>query len=199
MREQCAVAVCKLYLKFTHRLIKLSSPNLNYLIGTGAIILYIATFLLVTPSKDPLTVSALCTSINWLLSIGFSLCYGTIICKMIRIHYIFKNPVPQPRAVSVVVKQLHNYAHVFKDSEVPQTILWSFYFVIIYIPPTIQFVLGKGCFKCYKIPPMGKNAIKSPLEGKMLIKSLPQAILAKFESVSRFLAGKICFASCLAS
>ena len=54
---------------------------------------------------------------------------------------------------------------------------------ITYIPPTIQFVLGKGCFKCDKIPPMGKNAIKSPLEGKMLIKSLPQAILAKFESV----------------
>ena len=52
-----------------------------------------------------------------------------------------------------------------------------------YIPPTIQFVLGKGCFKCYKIPPMGKNVIKSPLEGKMLIKYLPQAILAKFESV----------------
>ena len=35
-----------------------------------------------------------------------------------------------------------------------------------------------------KIPPMGKNAIKSPLERKMLIKSLPQAILAKFESVN---------------
>ena len=36
---------------------------------------------------------------------------------------------------------------------------------------------------------MGKNAIKSPLEGKMLIKSLPRAILAKFESVK--LVGKI--------
>ena len=47
-----------------------------------------------------------------------------------------------------------------------------------YIPPTIQFVLGKGCFECYKT--MGKNAIKSSLEGKMLIKF---AILAKFESV----------------
>ena len=38
-----------------------------------------------------------------------------------------------------------------------------------YIPPTIQFVLGKGCNK------IRKNAIKS---GKMLIKS---AILVKFE------------------
>ena len=37
---------------------------------------------------------------------------------------------------------------------------------------------------------MGKNAIKSPLEGKMLIKSLPRAILAKFESVNK-LVGKI--------
>ena len=50
-----------------------------------------------------------------------------------------------------------------------------YYNITKYIPPTIQFVLGKGCFKCYKIPPMDKNAIKS---SKMLIKSL-----AKFRSV----------------
>ena len=134
MREQCAVAVCKLYLKFTHRLIKLSSPNLNYLIGAGAIILYIDTFLMVTPSKDPLTVSALCTSTQWLTSIGYSLCYGTIICKMIRIHYIFRNPVPQPRTVSVVKPVLNGYSYHHLSLKTIPTVpakLWHMYYEVV--------------------------------------------------------------------
>ena len=47
----------------------------------------------------------------------------------------------------------------------------------LYIPPTIQFVLGKRGFKYDKIPPMGKNA---PLEGKMLIKYLPKQFWQNF-------------------
>ena len=42
------------------RLMKLSSPNLNYLIGTGAVVLYINMYIYLIPSKDITAVSVLC-------------------------------------------------------------------------------------------------------------------------------------------
>jgi hypothetical protein len=42
------------------RLIRITSPNLNYLIGIGAIILYINISLSVAPSTNQKVVSALC-------------------------------------------------------------------------------------------------------------------------------------------
>ena len=42
------------------RLMKLSSPNLNYLIGTGAVVLYINMYLFIIPTKDTTAVSVLC-------------------------------------------------------------------------------------------------------------------------------------------
>lgn len=44
----------------TFRLMKLSSPNLNYLIGFGAIVLYIGMYLFVIPSTNPLIISIFC-------------------------------------------------------------------------------------------------------------------------------------------
>ncbi len=76
------------------RLIKLSSPNLNYLIGAGAIVLYVDIYLLVAPSTNLLATRVLCTLTPWLTAIGYSLCYGTIVVKMVRVHYIFSNPKP---------------------------------------------------------------------------------------------------------
>ncbi len=42
------------------RLIKLTSPNLNYVTGVGAIILYIEVYLTVVQTKSQNTVSVLC-------------------------------------------------------------------------------------------------------------------------------------------
>ena len=42
------------------RLIRLSSPNLNYLIGGGAIILYIDMYFFIIPTADPNAVVVLC-------------------------------------------------------------------------------------------------------------------------------------------
>ena len=39
------------------RLIRLTSPNLNYLIGIGAIILYIDIYFFVIPSMDKVTIT----------------------------------------------------------------------------------------------------------------------------------------------
>ena len=33
----------------------------------------------------------------WLTAIGYSLCYGTIVAKMFRVFYIFRNPTVKKR------------------------------------------------------------------------------------------------------
>ena len=77
------------------RLIKLASPNLNLVIGVGAIILYANLYLFVLPVEDPTTVTVLCNLTPWLTAIGYSLCYGTIVVKMTRVYYIFNSPSPR--------------------------------------------------------------------------------------------------------
>ena len=73
-------------------MIKLASTKLNYLIGIGAIVLYLDTFFFVIPSTDPGVVTGFCNLNPWLTAIGYSLCYGTILAKMARVYYIFNNP-----------------------------------------------------------------------------------------------------------
>lgn len=103
------------YLMFYRRLIRLTSPNLNNLIGIGAIILYFNIYVFVVPTTNQTATAVLCnvspysqspqTSAfddwfvmpllqfdSWLTAIGYSLCYGTIIAKMCRVYYIFRNP-----------------------------------------------------------------------------------------------------------
>ncbi len=81
------------------RLIKLASAKLNYLIGVGAIILYLDTFFFVIPTTSPGVVTAFCNLTPWLTAIGYSLCYGTILAKMARVYYIFHNPTANKRKV----------------------------------------------------------------------------------------------------
>ncbi|CAI8039800.1 Gamma-aminobutyric acid type B receptor subunit 2 [Geodia barretti] len=75
------------------RLIRLSSPNLNYIIGLGAIVLYINVIILVIPAKDANLAAVICNVNPWLISLGYSLCYGIIIIKMIRVWVIFNRPL----------------------------------------------------------------------------------------------------------
>lgn len=83
------------------RLIRLGSPNLNYLIGGGAIILYMATYFFIIPTTDPQAVTALCNITPWLIALGYSLCYGTILTKMVRVCYIFSNPTSRKKVGSL--------------------------------------------------------------------------------------------------
>ena len=84
------------FIRFS-RLLKMASSKLNYVIGIGAIILYLDTFFFVIPSTDPSVVSVLCNVAPWLTAIGYSLCYGTILAKMARVYYIFNNPSPNKK------------------------------------------------------------------------------------------------------
>ena len=45
------------------RLIKLTSPNLNYIIGAGAILLYLGIYVMAAPSVDQ-------TVVKWLCNVG---------------------------------------------------------------------------------------------------------------------------------
>ena len=95
------------------RLIKLSSPNLNYLIGAGAIILYVDIYLLVVPTTDQPTVQVLCSVTPWLTAIGYSLCYGTIVAKMVRVYLIFNNPKPNSTNVRMSFQTPFALRHPF--------------------------------------------------------------------------------------
>ena len=81
------------------RLIRLSSPNLNYLIGGGAIILYMDTYFFVIPTTSSQAVAVFCNLSPWLTALGYSLCYGTILAKMVRVYFIFDKPTPQKKKV----------------------------------------------------------------------------------------------------
>ena len=45
---------------FSLRLIRLSSYNLNYFIGCGAVILYMSIYFIIIPTTNPQAVAALC-------------------------------------------------------------------------------------------------------------------------------------------
>ena len=85
------------------RLVKLASTKLNYLIGVGAIILYLDTFFFVIPSTSPGVVRVFCNLTPWLTAIGYSLCYGTILAKMARVYYIFNNPSTKKKVRNVAI------------------------------------------------------------------------------------------------
>ena len=84
------------------RLIRLTAPNLNYMIGTGATLLYIAIIVAVLPAKSVLLAGITCNLEVWLTGFGYSLCYGTILVKMWRVYYIFNNPSSQKKKVTHV-------------------------------------------------------------------------------------------------
>ena len=81
---------------------KLNSPKLNYLIGFGAILLYIDIILVVVPlgEGNGNLATSLCITIPWFTAVGYSLCCGTMLVKMCRIWYIFNNPVRKKKPVS---------------------------------------------------------------------------------------------------
>ena len=90
------------------RLIRMSSPNLNYLIGGGAIILYMDIYFVIIPTTNQQALlTVFCNVTPWLTAVGYSLCYGTILAKMVRVYFIFDNPRHQKKKVEVHVLFSH--------------------------------------------------------------------------------------------
>ncbi len=71
----------------------MSRPMLNYFVIAGYILLCV-TILLYIPTTNPSVFLGLSKVLLWTLSLGYSLCYVTIIVKMFRVYYIINNPLP---------------------------------------------------------------------------------------------------------
>uniref|UniRef100_A0A914DKM6 Gamma-aminobutyric acid type B receptor subunit 2 n=1 Tax=Acrobeloides nanus TaxID=290746 RepID=A0A914DKM6_9BILA len=84
-----------------HRIIKMSSPNMNNLIIVGSICTYISVLLL---GVDTRVVSEsgfqkLCYAKTWVLSVGFTLAFGSMFSKTWRVHSIFTNIRKDKKAI----------------------------------------------------------------------------------------------------
>ena len=85
------------------RLVKLGSPYINIMMVAGAIMFYTIVILFGIDENvaSHTTVDGLCHARIWLVSIGFSLLYGTIFAKTWRVHYIFNYAKPNSKFVSI--------------------------------------------------------------------------------------------------
>lgn len=112
--------ICKTYQLFylfiyLSRIVRLISPNLNYIIIVGAIFLYLSIIFFVFPTTNPILVTFACHVSEklhniiiapfksiliiafpqfriWLQTLGYFMCFGTIVAKMWRIYFIFHHP-----------------------------------------------------------------------------------------------------------
>ena len=82
-------------------MIRLTSPKLNYLIISGALLLYLDVYLIAFPATNPNLVDVLAKITTWFKGIGYTLCFGTILAKLIRVWFIFNDPKPNEKTVSV--------------------------------------------------------------------------------------------------
>ena len=73
---------------------QVSRPRLNYLIILGAILCYISIIIYAIPTTNESVFLTLTKVLPWMLSLGSSFSFGTIIMKMFRVYYIVKNPLP---------------------------------------------------------------------------------------------------------
>ena len=105
-----------------YRVVKLSSPKLNYLIIIGAVLMYCSIYFYLLPIVHmdvvlaSCIVSIVCQNHNlvseltefsvieqlqhWLFTIGYSLAFGMVLAKMWRIYQIFHNPTPNKKVYS---------------------------------------------------------------------------------------------------
>ncbi|CAI8045251.1 Gamma-aminobutyric acid type B receptor subunit 2 [Geodia barretti] len=76
------------------KVIRLTTPLLNYIIVCGAIFMYVSVFFGVLPTIERAVVQMQCIVHVWAYGIGYLLVYGTILAKMWRVYQIFHDPTP---------------------------------------------------------------------------------------------------------
>ncbi|KAI6177897.1 Gamma aminobutyric acid type b receptor subunit 2 [Aphelenchoides bicaudatus] len=84
-----------------HKFIKMSSPNMNNLIIIGSICAYVSIFLLGIDTRfvSPKSFERLCYTKTWVLSVGFTLAFGSMFSKTWRVHSIFTNIRKDKKAI----------------------------------------------------------------------------------------------------
>ena len=112
-----------MFLYLYNRIVKISSPSLNYFIILGASIMYSSIYFFLLPSLNHVVVLTGClVSTNmtryyipqftcivncyqlelWLFTVGYLLAFGAVLAKMWRIYQIFSNPKPKKRVSSYI-------------------------------------------------------------------------------------------------
>ncbi|XP_003384356.1 PREDICTED: gamma-aminobutyric acid type B receptor subunit 2-like [Amphimedon queenslandica] len=93
----------------SRKIIRLTSPNLNYLIVLGCILMSASGLIYSFPTTNYTAVYVLCYIRAYTQLVGYSLCFGTICAKMWRVYFIFHNPTPKKRKA---IKDWHLFAVV---------------------------------------------------------------------------------------
>ena len=100
---------------------KLSSPYVNIMIVAGAVVFYVTVILFGVDENvaSHSRVDGLCHARIWLVSIGFSLLFGTIFAKTWRIYYIFNHVKPNAILVSFtwLFKLTLNFVSFYRKSK----------------------------------------------------------------------------------
>jgi gamma-aminobutyric acid type B receptor len=87
------------------RVVRLTSPNLDYIIIAGLAMTFISVYFRAYPKpiddeSTVIIVPLFCGITSSLDFIAYTLTFGTILCKMWRIYYIFHNPSPNKKMLS---------------------------------------------------------------------------------------------------
>ena len=79
---------------YLHRVVRLTSPNLNYLIIMGAVFIYLSVVFLAMPFLELRLSTIYCNLNYWLFSCGNTLCFAVVLAKVWRVYYIFSDLTP---------------------------------------------------------------------------------------------------------
>ena len=117
--ETSSILVCASQKKITasillsFRMVRLTSPNLNYLIVVGAVFIYLSVLFLSMPFLEQQLSTVLCNLQQWLFSFGSTLCFAVVLAKMGRVYYIFSDPTPNRKVCCLIhmynIVDLHLY------------------------------------------------------------------------------------------
>ena len=83
-------------------MVRLTSPNLNYLIVIGALFIYLSVVFLVMPYLEQQLSTVYCNLHQWLFSFGNTLCFAVVLAKMGRVYYIFSDPTPNRKVYNML-------------------------------------------------------------------------------------------------
>jgi gamma-aminobutyric acid type B receptor len=81
------------------KVIKLASPNLNYIIAVGSIIAYLSIIVISLPTNSIIITDIRCTLGYWLCILGYTIPFSAVLTKLWRVYYIFHNPTTKKRAI----------------------------------------------------------------------------------------------------
>lgn len=82
------------------KIVKLTSPNLNYIVIVGALFMYGSVFSRMLPNTDQASLDVRCYLAYWLTILGYTLSFSAVLAKMWRVYYIFHNPGTKKRTLT---------------------------------------------------------------------------------------------------